>query len=55
MYDPTTITASVKFTCAAHGRRRLGAADPAQPPAPPGRVPRVARLMALAIMPDHLQ
>ena len=49
MNDPTTITAPVKFTCAAHGRRRLGAADPAQPPAPPGRVPRVARLMALAI------
>jgi hypothetical protein len=49
MSIPTTISAPVTFTRAAHGRRRMGAADQAQLPAPPGRVPRVARLMALAI------
>jgi len=50
MTSPTTITVPVNFTRAAHGRRRLSAGDRPQPPAPPaGRVPRVARLMALAI------
>jgi hypothetical protein len=53
MNSPTTITAPVNFTRAAHGRRRLGAGDHAQTAArPPGRVPRVTRLMALAIRLD---
>jgi hypothetical protein len=53
MKSPTTITAPVKFTRAAHGRRRLGTADHVQTAARlPGRVPRVARLMALAIRLD---
>ena len=50
MSSLTTITASVQFTRAARGRRCLGASDQPQPPArPSGRVPRVARLMALAL------
>jgi hypothetical protein len=49
MTSTTTLTAAVRFTRSAHGRRRLGAAP--QAPAP-GRVPRVARLMALALRLD---
>jgi hypothetical protein len=50
MSSSTTLTASVNFRRTAHGRRRLGAAASAPPHARlPGRVPRVARLMALAI------
>ena len=50
MSSLTTITVSVQFTRAARGRRCLGASDQPQPPArPSGRVPRVARLMALAL------
>jgi hypothetical protein len=50
MNRPMTITAQVDFKLEARGRRRLGAATP-QPasPRPEGRVPRVARLMALAL------
>ena len=51
MSDVMTLTAPVDFSRAARGRLRL--ATPAQPPAAtpgtPGRVPRVARLMALAL------
>jgi hypothetical protein len=48
MNQPMTIACQVNFKRQDRGRRRL---DPgAQPhPRPPGRVPRVARLMALAI------
>jgi hypothetical protein len=50
MNSPAVITASVRFTRAAHGRRRLGAGEQARSPAlPAGRVPRVTRLMALAL------
>jgi hypothetical protein len=45
-----TITAPVHFAREFRGRRRLEARVPPQPPLrPPGRVPRVARLMALAM------
>ena len=43
-----TITAPVNFGRAARGRRRLESGPP-QPVRRPGRVPRVARLMALAL------
>ena len=50
MSRPMTITAPVSFGREARGRRRLEAGPSPQPsPRPPGRVPRVARLMALAI------
>jgi hypothetical protein len=52
MNSPTTITVPVNFTRAAHGRRRLGA-DAAPSAPPPGRVPRAARLMALALRLDE--
>ena len=45
-----TIKHTVNFNRQAHGRRRLEPGPtPAASPAPPGRVPRVSRLMALAI------
>lgn len=43
----TTVTLPVRFETSARGRRRLKAGH--APPPPTGRVPRVARLMALAI------
>ena len=43
-----TITTPVNFGRAARGRRRLESSPP-QPVRRPGRVPRVARLMALAL------
>jgi hypothetical protein len=43
-----TITSPVNFGRVARGRRRLEAGPP-QPVRRPGRVPRVARLMALAL------
>ena len=50
MTRPMTITAPVHFAREFRGRRRLEARVPPQPPLrPPGRVPRVARLMALAM------
>lgn len=50
MTGPLTIQRTVQFHRQAHGRRRLeAAAQPATKPRPAGRVPRVARLMALAI------
>ncbi len=50
-----TVTTRIHFATSARGRRemRVGAA-PRTPKAPPGRVPRVARLMALAIRFDGL-
>ena len=50
MNRPMTITAQVDFKQEARGRRRLGAPPPHPPaPRPEGRVPRVSRLMALAL------
>jgi hypothetical protein len=49
MTNATTITAPVNFGRAAHGQRRLGVGEPVTVPAPAaGRVPRIARLTALA-------
>lgn len=44
----TTVTAQVHFKVTSRGRKVL-TPGPAPTPAPTGRVPRVARLMALAI------
>ena len=46
-----TVTTKVRFTVAGSGRKRLkvGPAAAAAEPAQAGRVPRIARLMALAI------
>jgi hypothetical protein len=50
MTRPMTITAPVNFRLQAKGRRRLESVTPLTVPVrPPGRVPRVARLMALAL------
>jgi hypothetical protein len=55
MTNATTITAPVNFGRADHGQRRLGAGEPVTVPAPAvGRVPRIARLMALALRFDGL-
>ena len=43
-----TVTQEVHFRSGGQGRKELQGGQP-QPPLPPGRVPRVARLMALAI------
>ena len=50
MSKSLTVTAPINFALESRGRRRLEAgAPPPTPLRPPGRVPRVARLMALAI------
>jgi len=50
MSKSLTVTAPINFALESRGRRRLEAGAPPQTPLrPPGRVPRVARLMALAI------
>ena len=50
MTRPMTIKLPVNFSLEARGRRHLEARPPQQAPErPPGRVPRVSRLMALAI------
>jgi hypothetical protein len=50
MNQHLTIKRTVHFNLKAHGRRRLDAGEQqASEPRPPGRVPRAARLMALAI------
>ena len=46
-----TITRRVQFNGGAKGRRRLRVTKP-KPEVPPGRVPRISRLMARAI---HMQ
>ena len=48
-----TITRSVQFNSAARGRKRLKESAP-RPDVPAGRVPRISRLMALAIKMDRL-
>jgi hypothetical protein len=50
MNQPLTIRRTVHFSLQAHGRRRLDTGpQPAPVVRPPGRVPRVSRLMALAL------
>jgi hypothetical protein len=50
MTNAMTITAPVNFGRAPNGRRRLSAGEQVTVPAPAvGRVPRIARLMALAL------
>ncbi|MCO6455501.1 MAG: hypothetical protein J5I93_09410 [Pirellulaceae bacterium] len=49
-----TIKRKVQLTREAHGRRRVAAATPAAPPVEAGRVPRISRLMALAIRLERL-
>ena len=48
-----TITKRVQFNGAAKGRKRIKEATP-KPEAPAGRVPRISRLMALAIQMQRL-
>ncbi len=48
-----TITKRVQFNGGARGRRRIEEARP-KPEIPAGRVPRISRLMALAIEMDRL-
>ena len=48
MNRPMTIACQVHFQRQARGRRQMDA-GPEPPVRPPGRVPRVARLMALAL------
>ena len=53
MNEPTTLTLLVDFHRAARGQRQLQSRpDTAAAPQPGGRVPRVARLMALALRLD---
>lgn len=50
MTTQLTFTTKVHFKTSRHGRRRMvGGVRPEAEPAPVGRVPRVARLMALAV------
>lgn len=44
-----TVKRKVQFTRAAHGRRRITPATTEPKPVEPGRVPRISRLMAVAI------
>jgi hypothetical protein len=49
-----TVTKQVFFTRSERGRRRIEDDPPASQLVPPGRVPRVSRVMALAIQFDDL-
>jgi hypothetical protein len=49
-----TIEVSVQFQQTGHGGRKARRPESAKPPLPLGRVPRVARLMALALRFDEL-
>jgi hypothetical protein len=49
-----TIEVPVSFQHGGRGRRKELRSDDEAPPLPPGRVPRVARLMALALRFDEL-
>jgi hypothetical protein len=44
-----TVKRKVQFTREAHGRRRVAPATTEPKPVEPGRVPRISRLMAVAI------
>src|SRR6516225_7825404 len=55
MSQPLTVQCTVQFERAARGRKTAEVGRPAEgPPLPAGRVPRMARLMALAIRFDGL-
>ena len=55
MTTSCVLAASVRLRQRQHGRREIEAGAVLRPPeVPPGRVPRVARLMALAIKLDRL-
>jgi hypothetical protein len=49
-----TVKRKVQITREAQGRRRIAAAPPETAPVEPGRVPRISRLMALAIRLERL-
>jgi hypothetical protein len=49
-----TVKCKVQLTREAHGRRRLATASLDSPPVEPGRVPRISRLMAVAIRLERL-
>lgn len=49
-----TVKRKLQITREAHGRRRVATASPHTPPVEPGRIPRVSRLMALAIRLERL-
>lgn len=49
-----TVKRKVQFTREAHGRRRVAPATTEPKPVEPGRVPRISRLMAVAIRLDGL-
>jgi hypothetical protein len=55
MKTPLTVTCNVHFNLKAKGRKHLRVGVvPIRPANPPGRVPRIAKLMALAIRFDGL-
>lgn len=54
MRDGVVLTKKVAFATKARGKRLLNVHNVSVPVAPPGRVPRVARLMALAIKMNDL-
>lgn len=49
-----TVKRKVQLTREAHGRRRVGEAKKKSSPAQAGRIPRISRLMAVAIRLEHL-
>ena len=49
-----TVKRKVQITREAHGRQRVAAAHPESPPVEAGRVPRISRLMAVAIRLERL-
>ena len=49
MNTPITIETKVHFRMVRYGRKRLEEKPATPPPAPPQPIPRIARLMALAI------
>jgi len=49
-----TVKRKLQITREAHGRRRVAAASPDTPLVEPGRIPRISRLMALAIRLERL-
>lgn len=48
------IKRTIAFTRAAHGRRQVETAPPKKLAVEPGRIPRISRLMAIAIRLDEL-
>ena len=54
MTPTLTIELPVRFHRCGHGSRKELRSGSAAPPLPPGRIPRVARLMALALRFDEL-